>query len=181
MSDYLEFVKDLVEQGKTTGTNQSEAMIGYTKMSLQRMKRWNKTSKLLPEMENRLSAINSSQKWILITEAWCGDAAHAYPFIKMMADKSDQISFEWKLRDENLELIDQYLTNGGRSIPKLIAFDEKGEELYNWGPRPAHIQEVYLKMRADETPYSEISIELQKMYNADKGETMQKEILNLIQ
>jgi len=180
MSDYLEFVKDLVEQGKTTGPNQSEAMLDYTKMSLQRMKRWNKTGKLLPEMESAISKIDKPQKWVLITEAWCGDAAHAYQFIKKMAEFNENISFEWKLRDENLELIDQYLTNGGRSIPKLITFDEKGDELYNWGPRPAYIQEAYLKMKSDGLPFEESSVELQKMYNADKGETMQREILELM-
>lgn len=179
MSDYFEFVKELVENGKTTGTNQSEDMLGYTKMSLQRMKRWNKVGKLLPEMEAKLATIQTAQKWTLITEAWCGDAAHAFMFIKKMADSNENISFDWKLRDENLELIDQYLTNGGRSIPKLIAVDGAGKEIFNWGPRPKHIQETYLKLRTDGVPYSEISIELQKLYNADKGVSMQREILDL--
>ena len=85
-----------------------------------------------------------------------------------------------KLRDENLELIDRYLTNGGRSIPKLIAFDEYGNELFNWGPRPKHIQEALNKMRADNLPFNEILIESQKLYNEDKGESMQREILELI-
>ena len=180
MSDYFEFVKDLVDQEKTSGPNQSEDMVGYTKMSLQRMKRWNKVGILLPEMEAKLAQIDAPQKWILITEAWCGDAAHAFMFIQKMAESNQHITFEWKLRDENLELIDQYLTNGGRSIPKLIAFDKDGKELYNWGPRPKHIQETYLMLREAGVPYSEISIELQKLYNADKGVSMQKELLELM-
>ncbi|MFT4600972.1 MAG: hypothetical protein ACI857_001149 [Arenicella sp.] len=180
MSEYLDYVKDLVEQGKSSGENQSEAMVGYTKMSLQRMKRWNKTGKLLAEMEIAMSKIDVPQKWTLLTESWCGDAAHAIMFIKKMAESNSNITFEWLLRDENLELMDKHLTNGGRSIPKLIVQDENGKDLYDWGPRPAHLQEVYLKMRADDIPYGDISIELQKMYNSDKGETMQKEILELM-
>ncbi|MEO9532097.1 MAG: thioredoxin family protein [Crocinitomicaceae bacterium] len=180
MSDYFEFVQELVAEGKTTGPNQSEDMVGYTKMSLQRMKRWNKVGVLLPEIEQKLSEITSPQNWTLITEAWCGDAAHAFMFIKKMADSNAHINFDWKLRDENLELMDQYLTNGGRSIPKLIAFDAEGNELFNWGPRPKHIQETYLKLRETGVPYSEISIELQKLYNADKGVSMQKELLELM-
>ena len=87
------------------------------------------------------------------------------------------ISFEWKWRDENLELMDQFLTNGGRSIPKLIVYNEKDEVLFDWGPRPQTIQTAYLKMKAENKPYEEISIELQKMYNADKGVSSQSEIL----
>ena len=180
MSDYLEFLKTLVDQKKTSGSDQSEEMLSYTKMSYQRVKRWLKTGKLLDEIEEALANIKSTQKWILLTEAWCGDAAHAYPFIKMMADSNDFISFEWKLRDENLELMDKYLTNGGRSIPKLIVHDENDSELYHWGPRPTHIQEHYLKRNEENMPYPEISIELQKMYNVDKGVTMQQEILALM-
>jgi hypothetical protein len=179
MIDYFEFVQNLVEQGKTTGDNQSEDMLGYTKMSLQRMKRWNKVGQLIPEMEAKIATITAPQKWILITEAWCGDAAHAFMFIQKIADSNENITFDWKLRDENLELIDKYLTNGGRSIPKLIALNENDKEIFSWGPRPKHIQERYLKLRAEEVPYSEISIELQKLYNTDKGASMQKELLEL--
>lgn len=180
MLDYFEFVKDLVAHEKTSGENQNDDMVGYTKMSLQRMKRWHKVGTLEPEMEAKLAQIDAPQKWILITEAWCGDAAHAFMFIQKMADSNQNIAFEWKLRDENLDLIDKYLTNGGRSIPKLIAFDKDGAELFNWGPRPKHIQETYLQLKNDGVPYSEISIELQKLYNADKGVSMQREILQLM-
>lgn len=179
-TDYYTYVQELAVQQKTTGTEQTEANINYTLLSARRMKRWKKVGELLPEMKSAISAISTPQKWIVLTESWCGDAAHAYMFIQKMAALSDYIDLEWKLRDENLELMDQYLTNGGRSIPKLIAFDEKGDELFQWGPRPKHIQETYLRLKEEGIPYNEITIELQKMYNADKGVSMQKELLDLM-
>ena len=179
-TDYNTFIQDLAEKNQTTGENKSDAYINYTQLSARRMKRWDKVGKLLPETIAAINNITQKQKWVVLTESWCGDAAHAYMFIQKMADLNENIELEWKLRDENLGLMDQYLTNGGRSIPKLIAFDEHQNELFNWGPRPKHIQEAYLKMREENLPYDELSVELQKLYNADKGESMQKELLKLM-
>lgn len=179
-TDYYTFVQELAEKNQTTGENQTESYINYTKLSASRMKRWKKIGKVLPEMELAIKKIQKKQNWLVLTESWCGDAAHAFMFIQKMADLNEHIHLDWKLRDENLELMDRYLTNGGRSIPKLIAFDEHGNELFNWGPRPQHIQESLNKMRADNLPFDQILIESQKLYNEDKGESMQREILELI-
>ena len=181
MKDYLAYVKNLVAQEKSSGEDQSQTMVYYTQLSARRMQRWDKKGELLDETKALIQAIDSPQKWVVLTESWCGDAAHAYMFLQKMADLNPNISLEWKLRDENLELMDQYLTNGGRSIPKLIVYDQNGNELFNWGPRPKHIQEKFLELKESGTPYSEISVELQKMYNKDKGQSMQQEINTLIE
>lgn len=178
--EYLKFIEKLVNEKKASGPDQSAAMLQYTELSLQRLKRWNKTAVLLPEVIEKIQSLNSLQNWVILTESWCGDAAHAFVFIEKMAALNPLISFEWKLRDENLELMDQYLTNGGRSIPKLIATDESGDKLFDWGPRPKHIQNKFLALKNEGVPYEEASIVLQKMYNADKGVSTQKEILNLM-
>ena len=181
MSNYYEFVQELAEQGKTTGENQSESMIHYTQMNAKRMKRWNKTGIISDDTIESIKKITSPQTWTVLTEAWCGDAAHSFMFIQKMADLNDHITLDWKLRDENLELMDQHLTNGGRSIPKLIVSDEQNNTLFDWGPRPKAIQAEYLKMKEAGMPFDEIKTELQKLYNADKGETIQKEITSLLQ
>ncbi len=180
MSDYYQFVQKLAEENKTTGDNQSESMIHYTQMNAKRMKRWMKTAQIDPVVESKIKGIKEPQKWIILTEAWCGDAAHSFMFFKKMADLNDNITLEWKLRDENLELMDQHLTNGGRSIPKVIVQDKEGNDLFDWGPRPAHIQAAYTKMKNEGMEYGDISIELQKMYNADKGQTTQREFAALL-
>ena len=53
------------------------------------------------------------------------------------------------IRDENLELMDQYLTNGtARAIPIFIFIDEDGNEQAVWGPRAPKVQELVTSMRA---------------------------------
>lgn len=181
MENYIKLIEELLSQNKTTGDNHSEAMIHYTKMNVKRLQRWLSKGELLPETIELISKIDQKQHWIVLTEAWCGDAAHSLGFMQKMAELNPNITLEWRLRDENLDLMDQFLTNGGRSIPKLIARDENGKDIFNWGPRPAYIQKKYLELREAGIPYSEISIELQKLYNKDKGVTMQKEINALLE
>ncbi len=180
MKEYIELIEKLLEQNKTTGDNHSEAMLHYTRMNQKRLKRWLDKGILTPETVKTIAKIKEKQHWTVITEGWCGDAAHSIGFIDKMAELNPNITVEYILRDENLDIIDQYLTNGGRSIPKLVAKDEKGNDLFDWGPRPKYIQEKYLGWRSEKIPYDEIVIELQKLYNKDKGETLQNEINDLI-
>jgi hypothetical protein len=88
-------------------------------------------------LRSALDAVEAPQAWRVLTEPWCGDSAFLLPVIAEAAALSDQVSLRILLRDENLDLMDQYLTDGSRSIPKLVAFSGAGEELFTWGPRPA--------------------------------------------
>jgi hypothetical protein len=180
MKNYLDHIKNLLDQNKTTGINHSEDMLNYTQLNVKRMERWLSHGEITEETKYQLMQIKSPQTWTVLTEAWCGDAAHSIGFIYKMAVLNPLITFEWKLRDENLDLMDQYLTNGGRSIPKLIVTDDQNKEVFNWGPRPKEIQTIYLDLKSKNTPYQEINIELQKLYNADKGKSIQTEISQLI-
>lgn len=180
MTDYYTFVEDLAEKNESSSFNEKEAYKHYTQLSFKRMKRWAKVGKLLPEMEEKIKSINEPQKWIVLTESWCGDAAHSYMFWQKMADLNPNITLEWKLREEHPDLMEQYLTNGGKSIPKLIAFNQEGEELFNWGPRPKHIQKRYWELREADKEYKEIMLEIQGLYNTDKGESLQREMLDLM-
>jgi hypothetical protein len=180
MNDYLTLIEKLLSDNKTTGPNQSEFYVNYTKLNLQRMQRWLKTAQLSTETVDVISSIKTKQHWVILTEAWCGDAAHSLPIIYKMSALNPLIQFEWKLRDENEALMNKYLTNGGKSIPKLIVHNDKGEELFNWGPRPAELQEIYLQLKKEEKSFDDINLVLQKFYNDDKGQRVQKEICNLL-
>lgn len=179
-TDYVQFLEDLLVQGKTTGPNQSETLVHYTRLNLQRTKRWMLKGVLSRATIDKIQSISKPQHWVFIAEGWCSDVAHAYPFIYKMAEINPLIRFEWKLRDENLDLIDQYLTNGGRAIPKLIVYDENEKELFNWGPRPEFIQKYYKDNLSLGIPKTELMNEIQKLYNADKGMTIQQEIISLL-
>lgn len=86
---------------------------------------------------------------IVLTADWCGDAAVNVPIIQRMAEAS-QIELRFLIRDENLELMDQYLTNQtSRSIPIFIFIDETGEEKAVWGPRADEVQQLVMKLRSE--------------------------------
>ena len=154
--------------------------VHYVELNQKRQERWFKKGELTPETIETVSSISEKQNWILITEPWCGDAAHSVPFIEKMAILNPNISLTIQLRDKDSE-IDKYLTNGGKSIPILVVRNEKNDDIFVWGPRPAEAQEIHLQNLTSDKSNEEKKIELQQWYNKDKGQTIQKEISTLLQ
>ncbi len=181
--EYRDLIDSLLREGKTTGENHSESMIHYTKMSVHRMKRLDKHLTLSDELEHRLQNLDRHLTWLVITEAWCGDAGQAIPAIQKMADESGKIQTRYILRDEHPEIMDRFLTNGrSRSVPKLICLDSKSlEVLGTWGPRPQEAQQLFydLNNRADVT-FRVAAEALHKWYAEDHTESIQKEFLQLL-
>lgn len=177
---YFEFIQELYSNNKTTGENQSEKFLNYTKLGIARTKRGLKT--LVPSQEIIDIASSSNYKnWLVITEAWCGDAGHILPFIENIASKAEGVTLKIMLRDEHPEIMDQFLTNGGRSIPIFVAIDENFKYKSHWGPRPGPAQEIAMNHKKKPTKsYEEYQIELQKWYLEDKAKTLQKELLEYL-
>ncbi len=183
-SEYIELVNELVANGKTSGENQSELLTKFTKLNKHRMHRLEKTVQLNEGLVETIRALKNKWTWVILVEAWCGDVAQNIPTIQKIADQNKLITTHYLLRDENLGLMDQYLTNGGRAIPKLICFD--GETLMpigHWGPRPAPAQEMVQALRSQQPPLSfdEVHDPLHTWYAQDRTHTLQNEMAALIQ
>ena len=157
------------------------AYINYVKLNQSRMSRWVRTMELQPDLIDALNDIEEPQHWIIITEPWCGDAAHSVPFLVAIAEKSPKVTYEIQLRDAEPFLINDYLTNGGKGIPKMVARDQHGIDLFTWGPRPNAAQDIFDKMKSEGAVYDEITLKLQAWYNADKGHSLQSELLALVE
>lgn len=181
LQSYVALFEKVVAEKRTTGPEQNEELTDYTKLNLSRWRRVTKTMKLLPEAEVLLQKA-IPQTWLIISEAWCGDAAQVVPIIANMAAVSSHITLRIVLRDENLDLMDQFLTNGGRSIPKLIAFDNaNGDVLFNWGPRPQAAQDLVTAMRdANNGDWKAAAEDLHRWYHADDTKSTQAELIPLI-
>jgi hypothetical protein len=181
-SEYLQLTEDLLSQEKTTGPNQGADYVHYTNLNFHRMKRLDKTVEINAELKSLITQIQTPQTWLVISEAWCGDAAQNLPLLQKIADLSNKIELKIILRDENIEVMELYLTNGGRSIPKLIALENDTlNELYTWGPRPASIQNVMNELKAaNVTEISEIVEKIQIAYNHDKSQSFQNEFVTLL-
>lgn len=91
---------------------------------------------------------DSRYRGIVLTADWCGDAALNVPVIQRIAEQC-KMELRYLIRDENLELMDQYLTNGtSRAIPIFIFIDEQGAEVSVWGPRSPEVQQMVTEERA---------------------------------
>ena len=181
--EYRNLIDALLEEGKTTGPNQSEDLLHYTNLNVTRMKRLDKTTRIEDEVRAVVQGLKRKQVWLVITEAWCGDAAQVIPVIEAIASESDLIQIKYVLRDEHTELIDLFLTNGGRSIPKILLLDTEIDEVYaSWGPRPSELQGVINANKASDNPkpYSELSVDVQRWYAKDKTISIQKEFSSVI-
>jgi len=176
-SAYMALTEQLVNEGRTSGPNQSEAYVYYTKLNLQRMNRLNKTISIPMELSELIAQKAQHWTWLIITEPWCGDAAQCVPALEKLALCSPDIQTKYILRDENLEVMDAYLTNGGRSIPKLICLDEQLQEVFTWGPRPDVIQAVMNDLKANGvTEITQIVEAIQKAYNDNKQAGIYEEL-----
>ena len=178
---YKTFVSDLVSQGKTSGPEQREDLIHYTELNAKRMKRVEKTTVLTEEVKANLLKLSQPLTWLVISEAWCGDAAQIVPVIGKIAAETEHLDLKIILRDEHLDIMDQYLTNGGRSIPKLICLDDQHQEVFTWGPRPKTIQQVVIDTKSEGITDHGILVErIQNAYNQDRSTSIQQELSELM-
>lgn len=181
-TEYLNLIDEKIAQQASTGNEQSELLTDFTKLNRARMKRLDKTQELLPEIVEAVKNIKTQQIWLVLTESWCGDAAQHLPVFHKMANLQEEIDLRLVLRDDNDELMQKYLTNGGKSIPKLIAISSDFEtELFNWGPRPAEAQVEVRRLLEEEGGFNDrVKEGIQIWYNNDKGMSLQNEWLNIL-
>jgi hypothetical protein len=173
---YKQLFDEILDNPNPTPPYNDAMYLNYTRLNRSRMKRWDKQLVLDENLVSRIRQIASPQHWIIITEPWCGDAAHIVPFLIRLAEQNDLLSCDIQLRDSEPFLIESYLTNGTKGIPKLIVRNESGDDIFNWGPRPKGAQELMAKMKADNADFETIKIALQNWYNNDKGSSLCREL-----
>jgi len=183
-TEYRKLVTDLLSEGKSTGNEQSENLTRYTSLNEARMNRLEKTIKISENIIDKLQKLDNHYIWLVISEGWCGDAAQILPIINKMALESNKkIDLRIVLRDANDELMSHYLTNGGRAIPKVIVIcKEAGIVRADWGPRPKGATELMADYRKEFGVIDEkIKTDLQLWYLADKGISVQEELLEIME
>ncbi len=197
--DFLWLKKRIEESGISYAEylQKTEIEISHTKMSdllpaelkkvniktlnLQRNKRITTQYKPGETLGKILREISEPQIWMVITENWCGDSGQNLPFIAVMAAQNPLIDLKIILRDSNPDIMDQFLTNGTRSIPILAAFNSAGDELFRWGPRPEAAIELINQWKSDGMEKSEWTGKLHLWYTKNKGSELEKEFSKLIE
>lgn len=179
--EYRAHIAQLLTEGKTTGDEQNADLVHYSELNQARMHRLDKTIQVLPEVVDFFSKFTVKQLWVVLAEGWCGDAANSIPVLYKMAEATG-IDMKIILRDDNDAVMQHFLTNGARAIPKLLVLDaESLTVIANWGPRPEPAKKLILDYKATHGIVDETAkIELQKWYVQDKGATIQKEVMDLV-
>lgn len=179
---YLDLFIGLFKNGKVTGLEQLPDRLEATALNIQRTKKWDKIAKIKPELEEILKKVDQPMNWLVITEGWCGDSSQNLPFINKMAEASDKIDLRIILRDENPEIMNQFLTNGTKSIPKLVCLNPENEVLWTWGPRPEGIIKLVEEFKQKNPAYTkeEFHQNLHLWYAKDRGSLIQDDFIKLL-
>lgn len=151
-------------------------MLHYKKYNFERTQAVHRAYTPSDELHAALADLDAPQLWMVLTEPWCGDSAYNLPVIAEAATTSDEVTLRILYRDENLDIMDQYLTNGSRSIPKLVAFDEDGDVLFTWGPRPEPVRAARDALLDEGAEGAELIQHLLERYEAGDWKTVDAEL-----
>ena len=153
----------------------------YLRINRARATRVRKSVVLEQEVMARALAAPPETRWLVVTEHWCGDSAQVLPVLDAIAAASaGRITLKVAFRDHDVRLIDAFLTNGGRSIPKVIALGVDGSVEGVWGPRPAVATELVRALKANPETAPHYGEHLHKWYAADKTLSTQREVVEAL-
>ena len=178
---YPEYRRQIRETLATAPTDAAaEKMRPYLVSNARLMDDYDESYRVLPEL---LAAVEQgpSTTWLVITEGWCGDAAFNVPLFHVLAELApEKLKLRLVLRDSNLGLMDAHLTDGGRSIPKLIVLSDDLKPLGLWGPRPAGLQQLMKQWKDDGLELKQLIPKVHSWYDADKTRSLQQELSRLL-
>jgi hypothetical protein len=134
------------------------------------------------EQLKRMETIGGIWRLLVLSEDWCGDASNTVPVLARFAADAPGVELRILKRDENLELMDLYLTSGSRSIPLTIVLDEKGNAVGRWGPRPAELQAFVIhEKRVGVRSAADTYKDTRRWYARDRGVTTIRELVDTIE
>jgi hypothetical protein len=178
---YKDLIERLLKEGRSTGPNQSQELLQYSELNVHRMNRVEKTTVLIEDLSATIDLIEQPQIWLILAEGWCGDAAQTIPIFHLIEKQFPKIKIKLLLRDENVELMDHFLTDGSRSIPKVLMLDASSLNLLaQWGPRPSEAIALINNLKAAKVDMMEIKEKLHTWYAKNKGVAVQSEIIDII-
>jgi hypothetical protein len=156
----------------------------YLPINAQRVKRIRRSlaSKGLREdLKAAAKGVQAGSRMLVLNEFWCGDGAQILPVHEALeAEAAGKLEVRVLLRDQNVDVMDLFLTNGGRAIPKTVLLDAGMNVLGTWGPRPEEAMALVRRIKADPAIAHTYSQEVHKWYTADKQQNIQAELAVLL-
>jgi hypothetical protein len=177
---YHELMRDLVQHKKATGADTSEQKVALTKLNASRLKRLDKTISIPETAAEHFRNLPSQQTWLLIVESWCADAVQTIPVLHKITETTPKLTLKIVLRDENEALMNHFLTNGTKSIPKLLIMDDDYKVIDTWGPRSQNATQLVVHYKKEHGVIDDtFKRNLQMWYNQDFGKSIVEEMTAL--
>lgn len=184
-AEYERLFQEMANMGKESQYFVTSANLPYIRSNWEISQRVKSSVVLFHSLNQLLLNLYYSYTWLVITEPWCMESAQNLPVIAAMAKVNpEKIRLLVVLKDQHPELMNKYLTNGNKAIPKVILINEtRNVEEYTWGPRPAPAQDLFLQWKRDNDTKSKrpFSVELNNWYKCDSSMTIQREFKSFLQ
>ena len=152
----------------------------YIPINQQRIKRIRKSlakQGLSPALQDAVRGVKAGTKMLVLNEFWCGDGAQILPVHEAMVHASEgMLEVRALMRDKHVDVMDLFLTNGGRAIPKTVLLDEGLQVLGTWGPRPEEAMALVKRIKSDLAIAHTYSEQVHKWYTQDKQQNIQAEL-----
>lgn len=178
--DYLENIEDQLEE--QIELDDPKELVPYFAINLKQSREIRKNFRYNPGMEKKAKSYDADLKFLIISEGWCEDASQIVPIVDRLAETIG-VECKFVFRDENIELMEEYNTNGSHSIPIVIGVTPEGDEAFRFGPRPAQAMIYTNRFKKDPDKYSREDFEedLDRFYLENHGQDIISEILELIE
>ncbi|MGB1247483.1 MAG: thioredoxin family protein [Chitinophagales bacterium] len=179
--DFQQYTLDIIDKKNIVAPYDNPDYLSFTVANHRRIDKILKDIQLSKKLYNELNDDVKKWTWIVFDEPWCSDASFSVPVLYAMSLASGgEIDFKIYLRDTHPEIMEHYLTDNGKAIPKLVCLDENMNELGTWGPRPAELQKLAIELKQRNADLTEKIKTSFGWYRKDKGESLQAEFIDLI-
>lgn len=153
----------------------------YIHLNQRRMHRVEKTYAPGAALLERLKNLRHKTWWLVLTEHWCGDASQVLPVLNHIAGLSNgKIELRLVYRDQHPELMNAWLTEGARAIPKLLQLDMHFNIIGFWGPRPKEAQALVKQLRSDPATATGYGEQLHLWYAKNRQQALETDISQLL-
>ncbi|WP_055105217.1 thioredoxin family protein [Paenibacillus ihumii] len=85
---------------------------------------------------------------LVLAADWCGDVIRSVPVIFRALEAAGVVT-EVLIVEQHQDVMDHFLTMGGRAVPIVIVVNTDGQVLGHWGPRPADVQEFMIRFKQE--------------------------------
>jgi len=152
----------------------------YSKYNLERQERVESIWSASDAFAKAVMAAPGPSDWLFITDDWCVDSAYSLPLVLWGAQQRDDITLRIHLKDDHPEIMDLFLTNGKRSIPKWVGINPEGEIQFSWGPQPDAIRDIRQRLMDDGAEGRVVSATTVDWYADEGWLEVERELTNVL-